>query len=141
MRRRPTVYDVAARAGVSIATVSFAFTQPERVKSWHWCALDLEPGRVAARLRIGPLESEIGAAAIDGAVPVTLRVESRAPSSGGPDDIALGVGPALGDRPLAVFDGRYLSTEVATGFTGRVIGLQALAGAVTLHEVRYTATP
>lgn len=32
MRRPPTVYDVAARAGVSIATVSFAFTQPERVK-------------------------------------------------------------------------------------------------------------
>jgi len=32
MRRRPTVYDVAAHAGVSIATVSFAFTQPERVK-------------------------------------------------------------------------------------------------------------
>jgi DNA-binding LacI/PurR family transcriptional regulator len=32
MRRRPTVYDVAARAGVSIATVSFAFTQPDRVK-------------------------------------------------------------------------------------------------------------
>ncbi|MCW6008352.1 LacI family transcriptional regulator [Micromonospora sp. CPCC 205371] len=32
MRRRPTVYDVAARAGVSIATVSFAFTQPGRVR-------------------------------------------------------------------------------------------------------------
>jgi DNA-binding LacI/PurR family transcriptional regulator len=32
MGRRPTVYDVAARAGVSIATVSFAFTQPQRVK-------------------------------------------------------------------------------------------------------------
>jgi len=32
MGRRPTVYDVAARAGVSIATVSFAFTQPRRVK-------------------------------------------------------------------------------------------------------------
>lgn len=29
---RPTVYDVAARAGVSIATVSFAFSQPDRVK-------------------------------------------------------------------------------------------------------------
>ncbi|HEY0186653.1 MAG TPA: LacI family DNA-binding transcriptional regulator [Cellulomonas sp.] len=30
--RRTTVYDVAARAGVSIATVSFAFRQPNRVK-------------------------------------------------------------------------------------------------------------
>jgi DNA-binding LacI/PurR family transcriptional regulator len=32
MGRRPTVYDVAARAGVSTATVSFAFSQPGRVK-------------------------------------------------------------------------------------------------------------
>ncbi|NEE04514.1 LacI family DNA-binding transcriptional regulator [Phytoactinopolyspora halotolerans] len=32
MQRRATVYDVAAQAGVSIATVSFVFTQPERVK-------------------------------------------------------------------------------------------------------------
>lgn len=33
MARRPTVYDVAERAGVSIATVSFAFRQPERVRA------------------------------------------------------------------------------------------------------------
>lgn len=32
MANRPTVYDVAERAGVSIATVSFAFRQPERVR-------------------------------------------------------------------------------------------------------------
>lgn len=32
MRKRPTVYDVAQAAGVSIATVSFAFHQPERVR-------------------------------------------------------------------------------------------------------------
>jgi DNA-binding LacI/PurR family transcriptional regulator len=30
--RRPTVYDVAERAGVSIATVSFTFRQPDRVR-------------------------------------------------------------------------------------------------------------
>ena len=41
MARRPTVYDVARRAGVSIATVSFAFSQPERVR----------PGTLAAVLR------------------------------------------------------------------------------------------
>lgn len=32
MPRRPTVYDVAERAGVSIATVSFTFRHPERVR-------------------------------------------------------------------------------------------------------------
>ena len=30
---RPTVYDVAERAGVSIATVSFAFRRPDKVRS------------------------------------------------------------------------------------------------------------
>ena len=33
MARRPTVYEVAEKAGVSIATVSFAFSRPERVKT------------------------------------------------------------------------------------------------------------
>lgn len=32
MAKRPTVYDVAQEAGVSIATVSFTFRQPERVR-------------------------------------------------------------------------------------------------------------
>ncbi|MFC5286373.1 LacI family DNA-binding transcriptional regulator [Actinokineospora guangxiensis] len=32
MGRKPTMYDVAERAGVSIATVSFAFAQPGRVR-------------------------------------------------------------------------------------------------------------
>src|SRR5690348_2391943 len=32
MTKTPTVYDVAEKAGVSIATVSFAFRRPERVK-------------------------------------------------------------------------------------------------------------
>lgn len=32
MAKRPTVYDVAEAAGVSIATVSFTFRQPERVR-------------------------------------------------------------------------------------------------------------
>lgn len=31
--KRPTVYDVARRAGVSTATVSFSFSRPERVKN------------------------------------------------------------------------------------------------------------
>lgn len=33
MAKGPTVYDVAERAGVSIATVSFTFRQPEKVKA------------------------------------------------------------------------------------------------------------
>ena len=50
------------------------------------------------------------------------------------------VGP---DGPVTVdrFDGRYLSTEVAGGFTGRVVGIRSIAGAVRLREFRYLAGP
>ena len=43
-----------------------------------------------------------------------------------PDYIAFHVGHD--PEPLAELDGRYLSTEVATGFTGRVIGMYATEG-------------
>ena len=36
MAKGPTVYDVAEQAGVSIATVSFAFRRPEKVKASTW---------------------------------------------------------------------------------------------------------
>jgi xylan 1,4-beta-xylosidase len=32
------------------------------------------------------------------------------------------------EEPIAELDGRYLSTEVATGFTGRVIELYVTSG-------------
>jgi hypothetical protein len=41
MPKGPTVYDVAERAGVSVATVSFAFRRPEKVSRppGRWCLL------------------------------------------------------------------------------------------------------
>ncbi|SDO33374.1 hypothetical protein [Lentzea jiangxiensis] len=47
----------------------------------------------------------------------------------GPDTLSFGVeAPDL--TVLAALDGKYLSTEVAGGFTGRVIGLYAAEGTV-----------
>ena len=44
MAKRPTVYHVAERAGVSIATVSFTFRQPEKVKaSTRECLVKFDP--------------------------------------------------------------------------------------------------
>lgn len=40
---------------------------------------------------------------------------------------------------LARFDGRYLSTEVAGGFTGRVAGVRALRTTARVLAVRYHA--
>jgi hypothetical protein len=38
---------------------------------------------------------------------------------------------------LASLDGRYLSTEVAGGFTGRVIGPYAVAGTIHVDWLEY----
>jgi hypothetical protein len=42
---------------------------------------------------------------------------------------------------LATLDGRYLSTEVAGGFTGRVIGMYATEGRVAFDWYEYVPTP
>ncbi|HEY8983443.1 MAG TPA: glycoside hydrolase family 43 protein [Streptomyces sp.] len=68
--------------------------------------------------------------------PLVLTVTVREPAvpvgpCTGPDDIAFGVELSDGTaEELASLDGRYLSTEVAGGFTGRVVGLYAAEGTV-----------
>lgn len=64
MAKRPTVYDVADRAGVSIATVSFAFRQPGRVReSTRQAVLDAarELGYVPSASARGLAEARTGA--------------------------------------------------------------------------------
>jgi hypothetical protein len=41
---------------------------------------------------------------------------------------------------IAELDGRYLSTEVAGGFTGRVIGLYAAEGTVAFDWFEYAGS-
>jgi hypothetical protein len=47
----------------------------------------------------------------------------------GPDQIVLSVIDNGTLRELARLDGRYFSTEVASGFTGRVLGIGGVQGA------------
>ncbi|TCO50104.1 glycosyl hydrolase family 43 [Kribbella antiqua] len=121
----------------SVTVAPSNFRQVLRLDDRHWCSLDLSPDRVVARLRIGPLEQELASAPVTG--PVTLRITAKEPTFGGPDDIELGFITGTTYKELTRFDGRYLSTEVAGGFTGRTLGLQSLAEATTIHEVTYTS--
>jgi hypothetical protein len=57
---------------------------------------------------------------------------------GGPDLIRLGFESDSEFIVLAELDGRYLSTEVAGGFTGRVIGGYAATGTVHIDWFDYT---
>jgi xylan 1,4-beta-xylosidase len=108
-----------------------------RLDDTHWCELRADAGQVHAVVRIGPLETPHGAAVPLTGPSLTLRAESVAPTTNGPDDVRLTAVVDGTEHELTRFDGRYLSTEVAAGFTGRVVGLRALDGVVDVTEVRY----
>jgi beta-xylosidase len=105
-----------------------------RLDERHHYEIEATAGRVEARARIGPLSTVVAAVDVP-AGPVVLRLEAvarevRDPRDG-PDTLVLGIEERDGTRTvLAELDGRYLSTEVAGGFTGRVIGLYAASGTV-----------
>jgi hypothetical protein len=68
---------------------------------------------------------------------VVLVLETR-PTVLGPDLIVLGFEDEDGTfRELADVDGRYLSTEVAGGFTGRVLGMYAVGGDAAFDWFEY----
>jgi hypothetical protein len=54
---------------------------------------------------------------------------------------ARGIPLVIDAEPLAGLDGRYLSTEVAGGFTGRVIGMYAAEGTVAFDWYEYGSRP
>lgn len=123
-----------ARCRIDPGEGSFRFLL--RLDDAHWYGIDANATGVSARARIGPLESSV-ARRDRTPGPITLVLASVPAAAGGPDDIELGVEDAGGYERLAVLDGRYLSTEVAGGFTGRVLGLQSLIGATVLESLSY----
>ncbi|WP_284984485.1 glycoside hydrolase family 43 protein [Arthrobacter sp. efr-133-TYG-118] len=115
-----------------------------RLDGAHWYGISVDAESVEATLRIGPATTTTRVPRPSGDS-VTLRITATEParSSYGleadqPDLIELAVVREDGSiDALASADGRYLSTEVAGGFTGRVIGLQPLSGTIVVDEVRY----
>ncbi|MFE2583385.1 glycoside hydrolase family 43 protein [Streptomyces sp. NPDC059378] len=121
------------RAGLSV-----------RLDEAHHYDLEAYEGTVSVHARIGPLRQCVARHAVPPG-PLTLTVETRtddvlpptvtaagreAPGvrAGGPDTIAFSAESSEGVLRLAALDGRYLSTQVAGGFTGRVIGMYVTEG-------------
>ncbi|MEU4449635.1 glycoside hydrolase family 43 protein [Actinosynnema sp. NPDC050801] len=128
----------SARAGVSV-----------RLDEAHHYDLEVCDGQVEVIARIGPLRHAVARRAVPTG-PVVLTVTTRTedllpPSATGAHDVHLGIaatGPDtiafhLGNDLLAELDGRYLSTEVASGFTGRVIGMYATEGSAAFDWFEY----
>ncbi|MER7837932.1 glycoside hydrolase family 43 protein [Streptomyces sp. NPDC096040] len=133
-----------ARAGLSV-----------RIDEAHHYDLEVAGGVVSAVARIGPLRQTLAERAVPPG-PVTLVIEIRttrvppptavAPGSSGttgvrpagPDAVTLSIETPDGVVRLAELDGRYLSTEVAGGFTGRVIGMYVTEHRAAFDWFEYT---
>jgi beta-xylosidase len=102
-----------------------------RIDDAHWFGIELLEGTVRARMVVGPLDSPLGPGVdASGNQPTTLvlTAEKAARDSRAADVLTAAVHVDGHDHVVARVDGRYISTEVAGGFTGRVIGLEALDG-------------
>ena len=112
-----------------------------RLDEAHHYEIEAGAGEVTVWARIGPLRTAVATAGLPaGPVVLALRVRPQPPgdSRTGPDTLAFGTRDADGGfTQLAELDGRYLSTEVAGGFTGRVVGMYAAAGTVRFDWFDY----
>ncbi len=113
-----------------------------RLDEQHHYDIEASSGQVQVRARIGPLHTVVASRPTPPG-PVVLRIEVAAvhtmnDARTGPDVVSLGIEEPDGTfAELATLDGKYLSTEVAGGFTGRVIGMFAAAGAVHFDWFEY----
>jgi xylan 1,4-beta-xylosidase len=114
-----------------------------RLDEQHHYEVEVGGGEARVRVRIGPVQQWRGAHPVpDG--PLVLRIETQAsgPSPDHPrqepDVVRLGYETEDGRFVvLDEVDGRYLSTQVGGGFTGRVIGAYAAAGTVRFDWLAY----
>jgi hypothetical protein len=115
------------------ARVETAGTLGLRLDDRHWCAVTLEDGRVRGVVQIGDVRQDLAAIAVAAGDEVTLRIAAAPPHTApvpfgyaGPDDVTLSVQTtSAGTVEIARLDGRYFSTEVAAGFTGRMLAIGA----------------
>ncbi|MDN4609875.1 glycoside hydrolase family 43 protein [Arthrobacter burdickii] len=110
----------------------------------HWYGLCVKGDAVTATARIGDLQHDVGVASVSPHL-VTVRIEAVSPAGptvplghAGPDDIVLSVlNEEGGTIEIARLDGRYLSTEVASGFTGRMLAVGADGTDACIKRVTY----
>ncbi|KOX16358.1 glycoside hydrolase [Nocardiopsis sp. NRRL B-16309] len=137
--RRQEHRTVVVRAGIDADGGAGALEI--RIDPGHRVALEVDGGRIRAVARAGPLTTVLGEAPASADTVLELRVvEPTAPQYSrerGPDVIVAAVRTPRGTTELARLDGRYLSTEVAGGFTGRMVGVSCASGEIGVRFVEY----
>lgn len=109
-----------------------------RMDDRHSLEVRASAGAVWATAWIAGLPIELGRA--DAGEPVVLQLSTEPPTTDGPDDVVASVLVDGEPHELGRIDGRYFSTEVVGGFTGRVVGVRAERGPVTLRSFEYQPT-
>ncbi|WP_346618479.1 family 43 glycosylhydrolase [Blastococcus montanus] len=114
-----------------------------RMDARHHLDLQVAGDVVRAVVQVGPLRQLLGEAAVP-AGDVVLEIRA-VPAEGhfsstalGPDQLVAGVVDAGGGFvELGRIDGRYVSTEVAGGMTGRMVGIWCSSGSVVVRSFSY----
>lgn len=138
------VRDDLWRAEATVAGAAAVFEV--RIDDRHRYSIVADRDEVRAEVRIGDVVAVIDA------VPrpldrITVSIAAVRPRTGtvplghaGPDDVVLSLVTSFGTHELARLDGRYLSTEVASGFTGRMIAIAAVDAPIRVEHVTYSRT-
>ncbi|WP_426592120.1 family 43 glycosylhydrolase [Cellulomonas sp. McL0617] len=110
----------------------------------HHYDIEVSAGLVRARVRLDQIEQTWEAPLPDGPVEVWIATSPVVPSPGADmpdlvtcDLVRLGYGRGADAVELAVVDGRYLTSDVTSSFTGRVTGMYAASGVVSFEGFRY----
>lgn len=110
----------------------------------HWYGVEVRGRTAMAVAKVGPFEQRFASHEIPGTDPVRLCISAAIPPVRGngwpanqPDLVTLACVDGGTFVQLAELDGRYISTEVVGGFTGRMVGVEALTGNVTVPRFEY----
>ncbi|MFC7385087.1 glycoside hydrolase family 43 protein [Sphaerisporangium rhizosphaerae] len=116
-----------------------------RLDERHHYEIEAADGRVRVIARIGSLRTVAAERAVPaGPLALGVHADDLPPKDArsGPDTLSFGIETEDGAfTVLAALDGRYLSTEVAGGFTGRVIGMYAATGEAHFDWFAYEGRP
>jgi xylan 1,4-beta-xylosidase len=143
-RRQEHLY---AEAQVTIEPTGGHGSLVLRIDPSHEYAVSVSPRRIRAISQVGAIRAAIverslaapraGSGADGEKITVYITVMPASSIPGAPDCVSLGYIVDGVRTQLARLDGRYLSTEVAGGFTGRFFGIVSATGRPAFSAFRY----
>lgn len=141
--------DVEWTADVRLDVTSGSVRVLVRHDDTHWYGLTLTSADASVTLSVGPSVSTPTRVPVTDPSAVTVHIAVRRqpppqPWGAHPEPDLVGFSVSFGEGEpvfLGEWDGRYLSSEVAGGFTGRVFGVEVLEGKVLLDQVSYRGAP